>query len=92
MNFVAKNFKYENRAFGEFLDAVELGEKSYLRATSASKPTERATRLCEDFPEIAADFRLPPELHYVSENEHSSPLRVSGPVAMWLHYDVCQRA
>jgi tRNA wybutosine-synthesizing protein 4 len=27
-------------------------------------------------------------LKYVRDNIHSSPLRISGPVNMWLHYDV----
>ena len=88
MNFLDKNFNYEKRTFGDFLDATSQGEKSYLRALSSSKPADRATRLVQDFPTTAQDFKLPPELAFVARNEHSSPLRVSGPVAMWLHYDV----
>lgn len=44
--------------------------------------------LFEDFPTLAPDFVLPPELSLVEENIFSSVLRVSGPVNMWLHYDV----
>jgi len=42
----------------------------------------------KDFPSISDDFQLPPQLAFIRENEHSSPLRISGPVNMWLHYDV----
>ncbi|KAI9694117.1 MAG: tRNA methyltransferase ppm2 [Bathelium mastoideum] len=88
MNFQAKNFAYITMPFGEFLDSVESGGKLYLRALSSQKPAKRATNLTEDYPEIAADFSLPPELGLVNTNMHSSPLRISGPVSMWLHYDV----
>lgn len=88
MDFQTKNFDYVPIAFGGFLDDVERGEMMYLRALSSSKPADRPTVLAEDYPGIAGDFRLPPELSYVLENVHSSPLRISGPVTMWLHYDV----
>lgn len=88
MSFLDKNFTYAQKPFNEFLDGVSRGEKNYLRAISSTKPSERATRLRDDFPSIAADFQLPPELASVTESEHSSPLRISGPVALWLHYDV----
>lgn len=88
MDFTKKNFSYETRAFGAFLDAAERGEKLYLRAVSKDSPADQATNLADDYPEIAADFELPGELIYVVENLHSSPLRISGPVNMWLHYDV----
>ncbi|KAI7559029.1 hypothetical protein KC346_g22899, partial [Hortaea werneckii] len=51
-------------------------------------PSDQPTNLADDYPEIAADFELPGELIHVVENLHSSPLRISGPVTMWLHYDV----
>ena len=88
MNFQTKNFAYATKAFGEFIDAVEGGAHMYLRALSTDKPAERPTSLVEDYPSIAADFDLPPELGYAMTNAHSSPLRISGPVTMWLHYDV----
>ena len=88
MNFKTKNFSYVTMPFGEFMDRVESGAKLYLRALSSSKPTKRATNLHEDFPEIAADFCVPPELELIKSRMHSSPLRISGPVSMWLHYDV----
>ena len=92
MNFLDKNFTYTRKSFGDFMHSVANGQKEYLRATSSTNPTEKATHLQDDFPTLAEDFQLPKELAYVTENEHSSPLRVSGPVAMWLHYDVstCQ--
>ena len=88
MNFQAKNFSYVTMPFGEFLEGVERGDKLYLRALSSKKPAKQATKLEEDYPEIAADFCLPPELGLVRSQLHSSPLRISGPVSMWLHYDV----
>jgi tRNA wybutosine-synthesizing protein 4 len=89
MDFNSKNFSYATKPFGEFIDAIEAGEKLYLRALSSEKPTELPTNFEHDYPTVAADFRLPMELGIVTENAHSSPLRISGPVNMWLHYDVC---
>jgi tRNA wybutosine-synthesizing protein 4 len=60
----------------------------YLRSLSASRPAEQPANLSADFPEIANDFELPGSLSPVKATAHSSPLRISGPVAMWLHYDV----
>ncbi len=89
MNFQAKNFRYVTKEFGEFLDQVTRGQRQYLRSLASDKPAEKPAELSRDFPQIADDFRLPPELDLVSNNAHSSPLRISGPVSMWLHYDVC---
>lgn len=74
--------------FGEFIDEAEKGGKVYLRALSEEKPSELPTDLARDFPSISKDFRLPPELRFVTENVFSTPLRISGDIAMWLHYDV----
>ena len=88
MNFLAKNFVYVTKPFGRFLDEIAQGSQQYLRSLSSEQPSERPAQLTVDFPELAADFQLPPELEFVSHNIHSSPLRISGPVTMWLHYDV----
>lgn len=88
MDFQAKNFRYTTKPFGEFVDEAERGGKFYLRALSEEKPSGLPTDITRDFPSISSDFRLPPELRFVAENAHSSPLRISGDVAMWLHYDV----
>lgn len=87
MNFVSKNFEYIKKPFGDFLDAIDAGERLYLRSLSAEKPSELPAEISRDFPTISDDFRLPPELAMVIENSHSSPLRMSGPVNMWLHYE-----
>jgi len=88
MDFQEKNFTYNTIGFGPFLDAIERGEKLYLRSLSKEAPKAKPANIREDFPEIANDFSLPVELSYVMSNLHSSPLRISGPVTMWLHYDV----
>ncbi len=88
MDFVSKNFRYVTKPFGEFIEAVDAGKRLYLRSLSAEKPSELPADLDRDFPTIANDFHLPPELKMVGENIHSSALRISGPVNMWLHYDV----
>jgi len=88
MDFQNKNFDYLTMDFGTFLDGCQSGQRLYLRALSKKAPSDLPTNLADDYPEIAADFELPGELLYVVENLHSSPLRISGPVNMWLHYDV----
>jgi tRNA wybutosine-synthesizing protein 4 len=88
MDFQSKNFSYVSKTFGEFIEQADTGEKLYLRSLSSEKPSELPADIERDFPSIAADFKLPPELTTIIENAHSSPLRISGPVIMWLHYDV----
>jgi tRNA wybutosine-synthesizing protein 4 len=88
MTFKDKNFQYVKKRFGEFIDEILAGSKSYLRAVSSSQPNKYPTMLENDFPTIASDFTFPAILDFVRENLHSSPLRISGPVALWLHYDV----
>lgn len=73
------------------MDKIGHGGRLYLRSLSQEKPSELPAKLDEDFPNLSADFTLPPELEYVSKNLFSSILRVSGRVNMWLHYDVSTR-
>lgn len=87
MNFQHKNFAYVTKPFGNFLEEVYSGGHQYLRSISSSDPSKRAANLDLDFPAIARDFRLPPELRLVADTYHSSALRMSGDVAMWLHVD-----
>ncbi|KAI9798004.1 MAG: tRNA methyltransferase ppm2 [Candelina submexicana] len=88
MNFQAKNFTYDKMGFGEFVDMAAKGKQLYLRSLALDQPSERPATLAQDFPAIAEDFGLPSTLAFVAENAHSSPLRISGPVSIWLHYDV----
>lgn len=88
MTFKDKNFQYVKRSAGEFLDGIAQGSKAYLRSVSSSQPNKLPTKLEDDFPTIAADFRIPELFDTVKANLHSSPLRISGPVSLWLHYDV----
>lgn len=88
MNFQTKNFAYVSKSFQSFLEEVYTGSKQYLRSISADQPAKRPANITEDFPGLKDDFKLPPYLKQVEENVHSSALRISGPVTMWLHYDV----
>ncbi|KAK3905624.1 hypothetical protein C8A05DRAFT_12582 [Staphylotrichum tortipilum] len=88
MDFTAKNFRYVTTDFGDFARRVGQGDRLYLRALSNDKPSERPAMLADDFPALAPDFVLPQQLSLVAENLFSSVLRMSGPVNMWLHYDV----
>ncbi|KAL2829934.1 hypothetical protein BDW59DRAFT_170256 [Aspergillus cavernicola] len=88
MSFQTKNFAYTSKAFGAFMDEVHAGSRQYLRSISTAQPTKLPAGLARDFPNLKEDFRLPEALSTVVENEHSSPLRISGPVTLWLHYDV----
>lgn len=88
LTFQKKNFAYVQTPFAEFIEGVQAGVPAYLRAVAVDKPFKQPTNLEKDFPSIAQDFQLPPELAYVAENLHSSPLRIAGPVTLWLHYDV----
>jgi len=88
MNFQTKNFSYVTKTFGTFLDEVYAGARQYLRSVSTENPLEVPANLSLDFPGLRDDFHLPAELLQVNSNIHSSPLRISGPVTLWLHYDV----
>ena len=88
MNFQAKNFAYTTKEMGVFLDEVYAGSRQYLRTVSAEQPGKLPACLSADFPRLSDDFRLPKQLSLVSDNAHSSPLRISGAVTVWLHYDV----
>ncbi|KAB5585773.1 methyltransferase-like protein [Coniochaeta sp. 2T2.1] len=88
MDFNTKNFGYVTKTFAHFADEVRKGNRLYLRALSTEEPSALPANLTNDFPEIAGDFFLPPQLSFVEENTFSSVLRISGPVNMWLHYDV----
>jgi tRNA wybutosine-synthesizing protein 4 len=88
MDFNAKNFNYVTKEFGMFMDEVARGGKMYLRALSEGSPADKPAVLSHDFPSLAEEFILPPGLSFVAENTFSSVLRITGPVNMWLHYDV----
>jgi tRNA wybutosine-synthesizing protein 4 len=88
MDFNSKNFQYMTTEFSEFARRVDKGDRLYMRALSADKPTAKPASLADDFAALADDFVLPPQLSFVSDNLFSSVLRISGPVNMWLHYDV----
>ena len=88
MDFQAKNFRYVTTPFASFIDRIASGSMEYLRSLAVGKPAMKPADFESDFPELAPDFKLPSQLDYVSQNAHSSPLRISGAVIIWLHYDV----
>lgn len=88
MDFNAKNFRYATMSFGEFITQVKKGKRQYLRALSADAPADQPANLEQDFPSLAPDFVLPDLLNICRDNLHSSVLRISGPVHMWLHYGI----
>lgn len=78
MNFQSKDFLYVKKAFGEFIDQAEDGARLYLRSLSTQNPAQLPADIQHDFPSIAGDFQVPPELAMILETFHSSPLRISG--------------
>ncbi|KAI0378418.1 LCM-domain-containing protein [Hypomontagnella monticulosa] len=88
MDFNSKNFAYVTKKFGDMMQEIADGHKLYLRALSGDHPTDQPANIKDDFPQLARDFQLPDELSFVTQNEFSSVLRITGPVNMWLHYDV----
>jgi len=88
MDFQEKNFSYVKKPFKNFINEISKGSQQYLRSLASKSPSENPADFWSDFPEIGDDFELPSEYDTVKRNVHSSVLRISGPVAMWLHYDV----
>ncbi|KAK4943096.1 tRNA methyltransferase ppm2 [Elasticomyces elasticus] len=90
MNFQRKDFTYTTVSFYNFIQQLETNPNAhlYLRSISSTKPTQLPATFSTDWPELAADFHLPSSLNFISRNQHSSPLRISANVNMWLHYDV----
>lgn len=88
MDFNAKNFRYIPMGFGEFAREVQKGRRLYLRSLSVDAPADRPASLEQDFPILASDFALPDLLKTCEDNLHSSILRISGSVNMWLHYGI----
>lgn len=88
MDFNSKNFAYVTDSFGSIMNKLQSGARVYLRALSRNKPSEMPAKLEEDFPRLAEDFTLPPEMGLIKDRLFSSVLRLSGRVNMWLHYDV----
>ena len=88
MNFLEKNFRYVKKPFGQFVDEVGQGAKQYLRSLAYEDPAASPANVAADFPQLAEDFQIPKSLQLAANQMHSSVLRISGPVKMWLHYDV----
>lgn len=89
MDFNAKNFSYVTKTVSNAIDDMARdGKRLYMRALSEDKPADQPADLRTDFPQLAEDFAIPDALSLVSESTFSTVLRMSGPVNMWLHYDV----
>lgn len=91
MDFNTKNFRYTTMTIRSFTEQVEKEKRLYLRALSADAPTDQPANLEQDFPMLSPDFVLPDELSICRDKIHSSILRISGPVRMWLHFGECHR-
>lgn len=88
MDFQQKNFKYVKKPFALFIDEVSKGSRQYLRSVASERPSENPANFWSDFPELGPDFELPAVFDVARKSMHSSVFRISGPVTMWLHYDV----
>ena len=88
LDFQAKNFKYVTKPFKEFANEISHGFPQYLRSLSSENPAGKPANIATDFPELASSFELPPQLDLIKPKMHSSVLRISGRVTVWLHYDV----
>ena len=88
LDFQRKNFQYVKKPFQQFIDEVGRGSKLYLRSIASDRPSEKPADFWSDFPELSHDFELPAIFNLAKEKMHSSVFRISGPVSMWLHYDV----
>lgn len=90
LSFNSKNFTYRTTTVADFLESACNGDHVYLRSVSSSSPGKTPASLVDDFPNIAQDFSIPEILRAKINPEtiHSSVLRISGDINMWLHYDV----
>ena len=88
MDFRKKNFSYVKKPFGTFIDELSNGSKQYLRSLATENPAGKPANFVTDFPRLASDFEIPQQLEVVRKNMHSSVIRISASVNMWLHYDV----
>ncbi|KIX08354.1 uncharacterized protein Z518_03010 [Rhinocladiella mackenziei CBS 650.93] len=90
MNFQRKDFVYTAMPFHEFINQLENNQDAhmYLRSISSTNPTQLPANFNTDWPELSSDFQLPTPLRFIKQTQHSSPLRISANVNMWLHYDV----
>ncbi|KAL6719341.1 tRNA methyltransferase ppm2 [Lecanora helva] len=88
LDFQNKNFRYVKKPLKVFVDEIARGSRQYLRSLASDKPSEKPADFWSDFSQLSSDFELPAEFDMVKKNMHSSVFRISGPVAMWLHYDV----
>lgn len=90
MNFQRKDFSYTTTSFHDFIKNLETNPSAhmYLRSISSTSPTTLPADFATDWPQLSSDFCLPPSLAFIKDHQHSSPLRISANVNMWLHYDV----
>lgn len=90
MNFQRKDFSYETVSFETCINHLtDPKSHIYLRSLSNTSATTKPANFFEDYPELAPDFHFPSVMsELLSQTVHSSPLRVSNNVTMFLHYDV----
>ena len=87
MAFQSKNFRIKEMRCGDFIDSIVGGHLAYFRAVGMQDKRAPA-KLRRDFPNLDSDFLFYEALNVLDSGVHSSVLRISGKVNMWLHYDV----
>ena len=87
MKFYHKNFRISRKKPKEFIDGIIKGNHEYFRAISLLN-RRGAANFHQDFADLAQDFSMPDGFGISPNMVHSSVLRISGRVNMWLHYDV----
>jgi len=92
MNFQRKDFSYTTLTFHNFIKILQNNREAhmYLRSLSSNSPSQSPAIFDDDWPTLAKDVHLDqiPALGFMRRNRHSSPLRISANINMWLHYDV----
>ena len=94
MDFRTKNFQYQSLPMADLIQHVFHPRDDhqfayYLRWVGEDPRGQSKANFHLDFPSLAQDFQLPPELFFPDERFFSSVLRISSEqIRVWTHYDV----
>ena len=93
MDFRTKNFQYQSLPMADLIQHIFQPRDDhkfayYLRWVGDDRGQTKAN-FHLDFPSLAQDFRLPPDIFFPEERFFSSVLRLSSDkIRVWTHYDV----